>query len=153
MLMSKVAPVLSRQPHLLTLLKEVLATQKLTAPVVQFEYDMKRQIGYEEIVPTTGKDTIFYAREYKSETFTRFVKHKKTEGTQYLSGTLTRDKEGNYEITDVWLGKQSPAAPDTDDATPESKLFWDNHAVVYNGQQIIASTQTYESPFEQLATV
>lgn len=153
MLMSKVAPVLSRQPHLMTLLKEVIASQTLTKPVIQFEYDMKRQIGYEEIVSTTGKDTVFYARKYKTDTFTRFVKHRKMEGTQYLSGTLTLDKEGNYEISDVWLGKQWPAAPDTEAATEASTEFWRTHAVVYNGQQIIASTQTYESPYEQLTAV
>ncbi len=141
------AAQISRQPHLASLVKEIADSLILAEPTVSIEYDMGRTIGYGEILETKENDTIFYAKQAKSDAYTRFVKNRKTQPTSSLCMTLSRDKEGDYELTGVYIGEQSPAIPGTEDATGESKNFWETHAVVYNGQPILASTQTKDCPY------
>ena len=40
-----------------------------------------------------------------------------------------------------------PAAPDAKGANGRSKSYWEDHAVVYNGQHIISSTITKDRPY------
>lgn len=148
MVLSAVAPQLARQPRLATLIREVAQSLTLTKPAVYFEHDMGRQIGYDEIVETAETDKIFYAKQLHKKSYTRFVKNHKAEPTQILSGLLLQDKNGDYELSELWLGKLFPPMPGTEDATPESNDFWKTHAVVYNGQHIITSTQTQNAPYE-----
>lgn len=142
-----VAAQISRQPHLATLIKEVVGQLNLTAPRVSIEQDMGRTIGYSELLQTTDTDTIFYAKQTKSDTYTRFVKNKKSDATSFLSVVLVQDDTGNYELKDVWIGKAFPPLPGDKLETNMSKPYWENHAVVYNGQPILASTQTKDCPY------
>lgn len=138
---------ISRQPHLATLIKEVVEQLHLTAPQISIEQDMGRTIGYGELLETTTKDTVFYAKQTKSGLYTRFVKNKKSKPTSFLSIVLLKDKAENYELKDVWIGKAFPPLPGDEDATSQSKAYWENHAVIYNGQPILASTQTRDCPY------
>jgi hypothetical protein len=148
MVLSAVAPRLSRQPHLETLLRDACKTIDLKGEQVNFEYDFGKQIGYDDILETSPGDTIFYARLLKAPGYTRFVKNRRTETTQFLSGVLMQDDEGKYELVDIWLGRQRPPLPDSPLATDESSAFWETHAVVYNGQQIMTSTLTHDQPYD-----
>lgn len=138
---------ISRQPHLVTLIKEVVGQLHLTAPQVSIEQDMGRTIGYGELLETADNDTIFYAKQTKSGLYTRFVKNKKSKPTSFLSIVLRKDDTDNYELKDVWIGKTFPPLPGDEDATDQSKAYWENHAVIYNGQPILASTQTKDCPY------
>jgi hypothetical protein len=99
----------SRNPHLLSLIKEVIPQHTLAKETECLEYDMGRSIGYCEV--TEVKET------------------------------------GDYELRNIWLGKDYPAMPGDPDATDDSKAFWDDHAVIFNGQAVIASTVTKDCPY------
>lgn len=141
------ATQISRQPHLATLIKEVVEQLNLTTPQISIEQDMGRAIGYGELLQTTDKDTVFYAKQPKSDLYTRFVKNKKSNATSFLSIVLIEDDSGSYELRDVWIGKAFPPLPGDKKETDQSKAYWENHAVAYNGQPLLASTQTKDCPY------
>lgn len=138
---------ISRNPHLLALIKEAVAKLKLTQADVVLEQDMGRTIGYGEMIATREKDTIFYARQVREEAYTKFVKNRRTEPTSLLTLSLHKDDEGNYEVKDVWIGNAFPPVPGDAAETSLSKSYWEEHAVAFNGQAIMASTITKECPY------
>lgn len=141
------AAQISRQPHLVTLIKEVVGKLNLTDSQISIEQDMGRTIGYGELLETTDKDTVFYAKQTKSGLYTRFVKNKKSKPTSFLSVVLLKDETDNYELKDVWIGKAFPPLPGDASETAQSKQYWQTHAIVYNGQPLLASTQTKDCPY------
>jgi hypothetical protein len=141
------AGVISRNPHLVTLVKEVVQQQRLTAEDVRLEHDFGHPIGYCELADVKPADTIFYAKQLKADSFTKFVKNRRAQKTSVLTLKLKRDETGNYELLNVWLGSDFPAMPGESDETAASKQFWDDHAVIFNGQAIIASTLTKDCPY------
>jgi hypothetical protein len=108
---------------------------------------MGRNIGSTEVIETKETDSVFYAQAQKSKVFTRFVKHRKAEPTNFLSMTLEKDEDGEYELTDINTGTFIPPLPGQDGATKKSIPFWNKHAVVMNGQAIQAKTVTTDSPY------
>ena len=136
-----------RNPHLLRLASEVLAKQTLSGQEVVQEYDLGRDIGYSEILETTQGDAVFYAKIARTPYFTRFVKHRKNDQTSTLSLQLVADDDGNYELQNIWVGSLYPPSPDSIEQTSKSSSYWENHAVVYNGQSILSSTITKECPY------
>lgn len=144
---SKAAEHIAGQPHLLGLVQEVLQETAAHEPEMSIEYDMGRVIGYNFVVDTTEKDTVFYAQLLRDDTYTRFVKNGEPRSTQYLTVVLKRDEEGNYELYDTWIGNVRPPRPGTANETPESKPFWTSHAVVLANQNLQARTVTKVCPY------
>lgn len=141
------AAVISRNPHLLTLIKETVSTFNLSRSTEVAERNMGRVIGYTDVVQTKPEDVVFYARQTKDGPYMRFVKNRKTESTTVLSLTLMRDDTGSYELHRVTLGKQSPSFPDSDsENSAAERTYWENHAIVYNGQPIRGNTITKDWP-------
>lgn len=138
---------LSRNPHLIALIKEIVPGLELTKPRMIIEKDMGRSIGYGEVVTVEEGDVVFYARQIREDVFTKFVKNRRTDPTSVLTLQLQRDDEGNYEIQDVGIGGMFPPVPGDPAETKQSKAFWEKHAVTFNGQAIVASTITKECPF------
>lgn len=139
---------ISANPHLLTLVREIVAAENITKPTVMIEKDMGRNIGYSEVLEAKEGDVIFYARMMKTASYTKFVKNRRTVSTTILTIHLQKDENDDYELIDVWIGRNYPPTPDAENAAPDSKAFWDNHALVYNGQAIMASTVTKECPYD-----
>jgi len=137
----------ARNPHLLALVKEVVTPLNLVLPAVTIEQDMGRSIGYSDKLETTEKDAIFYARQAQAAGYTRFVKHRKTDQTSFLTLKLQVDDDGSYELRDAWIGRLYPPMPNTELSTEQSKSYWSNHAVAYNGQPLLASTVTKDCPY------
>lgn len=140
---------IAQQPQLLTLAKEMLAQRVVRGSEVSIEHDMKRLIGYSFIVATTEKDIILYGCLVKDEVYTRFTKNGKPLSTNYLTATLSQDDDGNYELSDVWIGRLSPPRPGSVNETAESKSFWANHAFVLDNQALQLRTLTKTCPYEQ----
>jgi hypothetical protein len=138
---------IGRNPHLLALIKEALGHYELENDVEYIEHDMGRNVGYSELLETKEKDIIFYAKQSRSETYTKFVKNRRTTPTTFLTIRLVKDEDGNYEVVNVWLGKKFPPAPGDSHEETESKAYWDQHAVVFNGQVILSNTITKECPY------
>lgn len=138
---------ISRNPHLLRLTEEALESVQLTGPGMQLEHDMGRTVGYSELVDTVDNDAVFYACQTKTSGYTRFVKNGKTEATQRITMVLVCDEDGDYELQNIWIGNAYPPAPGEPGETADSKAFWQNHAVLYNGQSLVSNTVTKTCPY------
>ena len=138
---------IKRQPHLLQLIKEITAKQKLSGPKVLIEQDMGRIIGNSDVVATNEKDTIFYAQPHKKDVFSRYVKNRSVSPSSKLTIVLEKDDEGNYEIIDTWVGSSIPPFPGDKDETDLSKPYWETHALVVDSQVIQPKTITKTSPY------
>lgn len=144
---SNAATQIASRPQLLTLVKEVLAITNATRPEVVVEHDMGRNIGYDFVVPTTDKDIILYAQLLRDDVYTRFVKSGLPEATQFLSFVLRRNDDRSYELHNAWVGHNIPARPGSENATPEGRAYWENHAVVLTSQPIQSRTITRVCPY------
>ncbi len=138
---------IARQPQLLSLAKEMLQQITPLDADMAMEYDMQRPIGYSSVITTTAQNTVFYGRLLKEDIFTRFVKNAKPQATRYLSVQLVRSHTGDYELTDIWIGRLRPAQPGSPAATPEGNRYWSTHAVIYTDQQLHINTVTKVCPY------
>ena len=145
---SAAGSAVARNPHLLNLLQEIISQVQLTLPTIMLTCDMKRTIGYAETVLAADGDNIFYARELKATSYTRFIKNHQPAHTSKLSLRLKRTAEQRYEVTSIRLGGYIPPLPGAADASAKSLSYWKEHAIVYNGQPLIASTLTKQCPYE-----
>jgi hypothetical protein len=136
-----VAVVIGRNPHLLSLIKETISTLDLVSPTELIKRNMGRPIGYTEVVATKSDDIVFFAQQTKDGSYVRYVKNRKVESTSMLSLELTQDNDGNYELHAVILGKQPLPFPESGTSgTATHRTYWENHAIVYNGQAIRGNT-------------
>lgn len=144
---SSAGQYISRQPHVITLMKEVLDAKTLTGLHVAIEHDMGRVIGNSNIVETTDKDTIYYAKAFKKSVFSRYAKNRNPAPSNVLTIILERDADGGYEIHDTWIGPYSPPFPDIDNMAAKSITYWENHALAQDEHAIQAKTITKVCPY------
>ncbi|HEV2403686.1 MAG TPA: hypothetical protein VGS08_05815 [Candidatus Saccharimonadales bacterium] len=137
----------SRQPHVIGLIRELLASIDLSGTRVVVERNMGRTIGNTDIVETSEKDTIYYAQPLKTEVYSRYAKHRYPQPSQTLTIVAVRDDVGDYEIQDTWVGAACPAFPGDEHATAASKAYWQTHALVPNVQVIQTKSITRECPY------
>jgi hypothetical protein len=135
-------------PELSNLVKDFLATQSFTEPLVYADYDMGKVVGNSDLVETSDSDEIVYAKRLNRDTYTRFVKGRDAVPTSYITISLHQDSDGNYELSSAWIGQICPLFPDRPGATAESKSFWTNHALVWGNQTIQEGTETTVSPWD-----
>lgn len=145
---SRAAESVASRPQLLSLAKEMFANVTLNEAEISFEYDMDRPIGYSFVVETSEKDTIFYGRLLKDDTYTRFVKNGKPQPTRYITVTLLRDNDNNYELSDIWIGRIAPPRPGSANETAEGKRYWSNHALILDKQPLQLKTLTKICPYQ-----
>lgn len=138
---------LSRQPHLIRMIKDFLESSALAGKLVTLSHDMGKVIGNTNIVATEGKDSIYYARQPKRTNMLRFVKNRSMEPSKVLTIVLQQDDEGNYELVNVWVGPSYPPFPDAADAVAESKVYWQTHALVGGTEPIDLQSVTRECPY------
>lgn len=138
---------IGQHPYLLGILKEIVEKSKLSGPKMSFEQDMGRPVGSADVVETTEKDVILYAQTPHGEDFLRYVKNGKPESTNHVSLTLIRDEDGNYELTQTWVGRMRPPYPGTDSETKAGREYWDKHAFVLDRQPIKLRTLTKTRPY------
>src|SRR5688572_20188313 len=108
---SPAASVVGRQPRLLDLAKKVLAQSSAESPVVRIESNMGYPVGYNHVVKTADGDAVVYAQLVRDTTYSRFVKNGKPVMSKYISLLLRRDDSGDYELSDIWVGRLRPARP------------------------------------------
>ena len=144
---SSAGEYLSRRPHVLKLIREVLATIDLTKSRMTIERDMGRVIGNTDIVKTSETDNIFYARPLKKSVFSRFAKNRNPSPSRKLTIFFEQDTEGSYEILDIWIGPYTPPFPGDTKETTKSQVYWQEHALVEGAQTIQTKTITRECPY------
>lgn len=144
---SLAAARIAQQPHILTLAKELLDPLTLHGPKMTLEHDFGRIIGNTDVVETTDKDTIVYAKKYRQDTYCRFVRRRQMAPSQFLSMLMERDPQGNYELLDIWVGRQVPPFPGDHNARANSQAYWKDHALVIDGQALQLNTLTKAIPY------
>lgn len=138
---------ISRQPGLLSHVKEAIAKTSLSRTSTRVEYDMGRPIGYDFVVQTTGADTVVYAKQVGENVFTRFVKAGKPSATHILSMIFRFDSPDVFELTDVWIGPLTPPRPGSSEESASSKTFWSNHAYLLDAQTFQKNSLTKDCPY------
>ena len=138
---------LSRRPYIITFIKELLSVNPLKGERVIIEQDMGRDIGTTDIVTTSDKDTIYYAQPLKSAIFSRFAKNRYPQVSSMLTVIVERDADGDYEVSDTWIGGSHPAFPGDKHETTESKSYWQAHALVQDAQPIQLKSLTKTCPY------
>jgi hypothetical protein len=144
---SSAGSYLSRRPYVLGLIKELMALQKLSGDRIVIEHDMGRSIGTTDIVLTSGTDNIYYAQPVKTATFSRFAKNRYPQPSNILTVVVVLDDEGNYEISDTWIGSYCPAFPGTMAETDDSKEYWETHALVHDSLSVQSKSITKVCPY------
>lgn len=120
---------------------------KLKGPRLTIEHDMGRVIGNTDIVETTEKDTVFYAQPNKRDFFYRYAKNRFPSPSRKLTIIVEKDADGNYEVTDTWIGPSSPPFPGDEKATAKSKPYWQTHALVQDAHAVQSKTITKICPY------
>jgi hypothetical protein len=132
---------------MMTLIKEVLAVKKLKGPRPVIEHDMGRVVGNCNIVTTTDTDVVFYALPTKRKSYHRFVKNRSMLPSNSVTISLSKDNEGNYELTDAWIGAFAPPFPGDELETSDSKQYWETHAIIDDTQPVQSKTITKDCPY------
>lgn len=146
---STAAKQVSKQPYLLTLTAEALRRITLDKLNAKVELNMGRDIGYDFIVETSATDNVFYAQLLREDIYTRFVKKGQPTPTAYLSLVLERaHDDAPYNLSGVWIGRQSPPRPGEEKEARNSKVYWEKHAFVFENQAIQLRTVTKSVPPE-----
>jgi hypothetical protein len=144
---SSAGQYLSRQPYVLGLVKELSDSLKFENKSIFISRDMGRVIGNTEIIDTTEKDTIYYAKAYKKKVFSRFAKNRFPIRSSMLTVIFERDPGGDYELLDTWIGPQCPPFPGDERETSSSKAYWESHALVHDAQIVQNKTVTKQCPY------
>ena len=114
---------------------------------ILIEHDMGRVIGNTDIVETSEKDTIFYAQPNKKSVYSRYAKNRYPSPSPKLCIVLEKDEDGNYELSDTWIGPFSPPFPGDAKETVKSKPYWETHALVQDAQMVQSKTITKDCPY------
>lgn len=138
---------MSRRPYVIALIKELLSTNVLRGERIVIEQDMGRDIGTTDVVSTSDKDTIYYAQPLKSDVFSRFAKNRFPQVSSMLTVIVEQDADGNYEVSDTWIGGNHPAFPGDIHETIASKKYWQTHALVHDAQAIQPKSLTKSWPY------
>lgn len=138
---------LSRWPHVIDMVREVLVKTPLKGTRTVVERNMGRSIGTTDVVETTDRDSIYYAQQLKKDVFLRFAKNRYPKSSDTLTVAIVQDNSGDYEVEDVWIGPASPAFPGDEYETANSKKYWKNHALVQNARPIQTKSITRDWPY------
>lgn len=134
-------------PQLLALVRDFLATQHFASDEVFVDHDAGSIIGNTDLVEVQENDEIIYAKRVNRQGFTKFAKNRQPSPTSYFTVMLRKDAVGDYELVSTWIGRVCPSFPDDETATPQSKPFWDKHALAFGGQSVQEDTITDVCPW------
>lgn len=112
-----------------------------------FEYDLGRVIGTTDLVETTEHDKIVYAKRKNRDTYTRFTKSQQPRDCSTVTIRLDRQDDNTYILWSAWIGYIGPSFPDDKEASPDSRAYWDKHALVWGRQEIQEDTETSVCPW------
>ena len=144
---SHAATHLTDTPQLYKLVQDFLSTQNPVEASIFMDHDAGQIVGNTDLVAVTDTDDIVYAKRLNRDNFTKFVRGLRPVATSYFTIVLYRDGSGDYELASAWIGTTCPTFPDDPKATPESKPFWDKHALVFGNQAIQEDTLTDVCPW------
>ena len=132
-------------PNLLELVSEVVESSILKGENVGIELNLGRMVGKTSCVTTTDKDEIVYAKRLQRDSYSRFVKGRELEDSQYVSAVFFQ-KDYGYLLWSAWCGRLVPTSPDSKGRMKTSVGFWATHALVYDPSIIQLGTELADQP-------
>lgn len=106
-----------------------------------------RVIGRAECVETKASDKVVWAVRPRRKGHTRFVMNRESTETCTLTVILKRVQAGFIIIT-AHFGRLAPHEPWDPYAGPQSRPFWDKHALIWNDSTpIVEGTLTEVCPW------
>ncbi len=133
----------------LPVLAEALARIYLSREnFVKQQVDFDRVVGQNMCVVTGPNDQIVYAQRSGRIGKTRFVRNRKPEPCKSVVVILKKADEGkHYILITTFIGEDPQPEPWDCNATPSAKVFWANHALIYDPTVIIKGTETSKCPW------
>lgn len=113
---------------------------------IQADYNFKRTVGFSDLVGTDDSDEIVYAKRVNRKIYSRFVKNRKAEPTSFATIVLQKVQNG-YLLLSAWLGPSVPPFPGDRREWPESRSFWESHALALGSQAIDETTVVKSCPW------
>ena len=144
---SHAATHLADTPQLFELVKHVIADLSPSEDNVYIDKDMGRSVGMSDLVETTASDEIIYAKRLNRDNYTRFVLNRLPELTSFVTVALQKDAEGDYGLWTAWIGRAVPQFPGDSFETPDSRIFWQKHALVWGSQATQPNTERKDWPW------
>jgi hypothetical protein len=101
--------------------------------------------------PSTGRscerDDIIYAERKSRDTYTRFTKSQPPQPCSTVTLFLSRLSDEQYELGSAWIGYLGPSFPGDANESPESRPYWNKHALVWGRQEIQTGSETNVCPW------
>jgi len=126
---------------------EVIQKISVSESIERHEIDIGEKIGYCDLVTTTDKDEIVYAKRPLRNTYSRFVKNRTAEPTSWLTIDLRKQTNGDYVLYTAFFGRLVPSFPGGNFLPKQSKEFWNNHALVWGSQDIVLGSEMTNCPW------
>lgn len=134
-------------PTLEKWVKEILENYQFTGENIRFHTDLGTTVGTSNLVPTTPGDEIIYAQRPFREVLSRFVKNRTPEPTSFVTVELRKTSANECDLFTAYFGALTPPSPGKKDETPDSKPFWNSHALVWGTQEVLPGSETPLCPW------
>lgn len=106
---------------------------------IEIEHEYPYVIGKSECVRTNESDTIIYAIRKGRKGYSRFVLNRESEDCKSVFAAFKKIGD-SYSIMTIFIGKKAGREPWDPNATASDKIFWDNHALIFNEKNIQEDT-------------
>ncbi len=137
----------AHHPKLFGFVKKTIPTIELTSDIVRIDRDMGEPVGTTDLVETNDTDEIVYALRPLRTQYSRFVKNKEPQLTNWITIDLRKSGEDKYDLYTAYVGKITPSFPGGNILPEQSSAFWSKHALVWGSQEVEPGTETTECPW------
>lgn len=144
---SHAATHIKNHPQLLDYARKIVESHEVIKDEDRFETDMGFTVGLSDLVTTSDKDEIVYAKRTNRDKINRFVKNRVPEETSTVTMDIRKGKDDKYFIYTVYIGKITPKSPGGEKEDPDSRDFWNKHALVWGSQDIEEGSETPICPW------
>jgi hypothetical protein len=145
---SHIATHFADTPLLKAAVIEALKNTDVDGDDMFFEYNFGRVIGTTDLVETTDTDEVVFAIRTNRDVYTRFTTSQQPQDCPTVTIALKKhDDDGCYVLWSAWIGYIGPAFPGDANETPDSKLYWSCHALVWGRQDVQPGTETTVCPW------
>jgi hypothetical protein len=134
-------------PQIVPIVRTIIESTILTGDPQEFETDTGDTVGNSDLVETDATDLIVYAIRKNRDHYARFTKSRGPQPSSKITVRLEPLEDTNYELYSAWIGPTTPPFPGTDYEAPESRPFWNKHALAWGTQEIQPGTETTICPW------
>jgi len=103
-------------------------------------------IGKSNCVIVTWEDEVVYAKRVGRTHFSKFVKNRQEESTNYVT-IILKMEQGIYVISSAFYGNKPEADIDYENDKNHNTDYWGDHAIIYGTEPIYPETETPVNPW------